>query len=75
MHIHDKGVYHRDLKLDNIMLKLKKNEAEEEKIEELLLIDFGFAFQNKESDELRNICGTPNYMAPEIFKRQIHKGR
>jgi serine/threonine protein kinase len=36
--IHTAGVIHRDLKPDNIMIKLKNN-----KIIDLKLIDFGFA--------------------------------
>lgn len=42
---------------------------EKNELEDLLLIDFGFAVQNSNNDLLRNICGTPNYMAPEIFRR------
>lgn len=64
------------VKLRNQALPTKDNKLEQlrdatekSELEDLLLIDFGFAVQNLNDDLLRNICGTPNYMAPEIFQR------
>ena len=60
-YLHERNIIHRDLKLENIFLT--DNMV-------LKLGDFGLAIQLKQSEE--NIkdfpCGTPNYMAPEIFE-------
>lgn len=57
--LHDKRIIHRDLKLGNIFLGHGM---------QIKLGDFGLAAQ-LESDEERKctICGTPNYIAPEIL--------
>ena len=52
-------VLHRDLKLGNLFL--------DEKLQ-IKIGDFGLATQLSQSIDLRaSICGTPNYMAPEIL--------
>jgi serine/threonine protein kinase len=52
-------VLHRDLKLGNLFL--------DEKLQ-IKIGDFGLATQLSQSVDLRaSICGTPNYMAPEIL--------
>lgn len=60
-YLHRKDIVHCDLKLENIVLNRDK----------VRLVDFGFARKNahKESDI---ICGTPNYMSPELIKREKH---
>ena len=68
-YIHNKNIYHRDLKLENIMVKLNG-----QKVEECLLIDFGFAIKVNDSYKEKNLCGTLNYMAPEIFERNVKHG-
>lgn len=57
---HRKRIAHRDIKLDNLLLVEKGNEAT------LKLADFGFARKCRISG-LTTMCGTPNYMAPEVF--------
>ena len=47
---------------------------EEDQIKECLLIDFGFAVQVKDKYQQKNLCGTLNYMAPEIFDRKVIDG-
>ena len=58
-YLHSRGIAHRDLKLDNIVLTKSLKPK---------LIDFGFAFQNRFFDTLRQtVCGTLEYMSPEII--------
>lgn len=61
--IHDKGVAHRDLKLENVLLDSKKM---------VKLSDFGFAcftFDKNTREDLlaHTACGTRPYQAPESF--------
>lgn len=59
--MHKCGVMHRDLKLDNILLK------DSEDAKSVKMIDFGFARFITEESPLMEKCGTPGYIAPEIF--------
>ena len=62
-HIHLTGIIHRDLKSENIMIRVS---PDHDVIEELKVIDFGFATFIEESAESRSVCGTDYYAAPEI---------
>ena len=66
-YLHSQNIYHRDLKLDNIMVASSLQNSE---IEEIFIIDFGFAILNKSNGYIDSICGTPRYMAPEIFDKK-----
>ncbi len=59
-HIHSKGIMHRDLKPENILLK-----SEDELI--IKISDFGLSALVDEKEHLFNKCGTPGYVAPEVF--------
>ena len=57
--MHSNRILHRDLKLGNCFLDSKL---------QIKIGDFGLATKLKEDLDLRlSICGTPNYMAPEIL--------
>lgn len=59
-YLHANRVIHRDLKLGNLFLKEGPN---------LKLGDFGLAtLVYGEDDRKRTICGTPNYIAPEVLE-------
>jgi len=61
---HLAGVVHADLKCDNIVVEQRRTGQDQVKV-----VDFGIArLVNAPRDgEDRNICGTPEYMAPEII--------
>ena len=56
---------HRDLKLQNILLTEKSDNAQ------LKLADFGLAKRQENKEDLfETICGTPIYMAPELQRNE-----
>jgi serine/threonine protein kinase len=58
-YLHHHNVIHRDLKLGNLFLSKDMT---------IKLGDFGLAAQLTESGERKKtICGTPNYIAPEVL--------
>ena len=58
-YMHSHRIIHRDIKLGNIFLNEKM---------EIKMGDFGLAAKLEfEGERKRTICGTPNYIAPEIL--------
>ena len=57
---------HRDLKPDNILIERDS----EGRLKKCKLIDFGFACHINDVEATKNTCGTPNYVAPEVFLGQ-----
>ena len=64
-YIHSRGIVHRDIKLENILLDLNNI---------IKICDFGVGKLIKPNTILKNQCGTPVYMAPEILKGNGYKG-
>lgn len=64
-YIHGKGITHRDLKLENILLTPSQ---------QVKIIDFGFSTWTKKDGKLKTFCGTPTYMAPEIINKNEYQG-
>jgi cGMP-dependent protein kinase len=68
-HIHGHGIAYRDLKPENLLLDAKGY---------VKVIDFGFAkqvpWEDKKGfhDKSYTICGTPEYLAPEIIQSKGH---
>ncbi|KAA8528162.1 hypothetical protein F0562_035587 [Nyssa sinensis] len=65
---HNKGVYHRDLKLENLLVDAKGN---------TMITDFGLSAlpQHVRDDGLlHTTCGSPNYVAPEILANRGYDG-
>lgn len=64
-YMHELNVIHRDLKLGNLFL---------DKTLRVKVGDFGLATKLSSSDEKRKtICGTPNYIAPEVIEGDKEK--
>ena len=64
-YIHSRGIVHRDIKLENILLDLNNI---------IKICDFGVGKLIKPNTILKDQCGTPVYMAPEILKGNGYKG-
>lgn len=58
VYMHQRGIYHRDIKTTNIMVKDGRG----------CLLDFGMAVESSCEKEYL-YCGTSNYLSPEMVKR------
>ncbi|XP_009759144.1 CBL-interacting serine/threonine-protein kinase 21-like isoform X3 [Nicotiana tabacum] len=64
-HCHSKGVYHRDLKPQNLLLDGKGN---------IKVSDFGLSTLAKASSLLSTTCGSPSYVSPELLSQKGYEG-
>lgn len=62
-HLHSNGIMHRDLKPENILLDADGH---------AMLTDFGLAKQFDENTRSNSLCGTVEYMSPEIVLGKGH---
>ena len=71
-YIHDLKIIHRDLKLDNILVKFE-NEIDKNQMNllkaEVKIIDFGFAAYKDQTGLLKTAIGSPMNMDPLILKK------
>jgi calcium/calmodulin-dependent protein kinase I len=68
-YIHSAGIVHRDLKPENLLFRTPAEDAD------IMIADFGLSrvmeggVGSEKLNLLTEVCGTPGYMAPEIFKK------
>lgn len=63
-YVHQRRIIHRDLKLGNMLLNDNMD---------LKLADFGLATRvDFEGERKMTVCGTPNYIAPEVLQKKGH---
>ena len=64
-YLHSLGIAHRDLKPENLLYYHPGHDSK------ILITDFGLSASIKASEGyMKTICGTPEYIAPEILARQ-----
>ncbi|CAO3592269.1 unnamed protein product [Absidia cylindrospora] len=66
-HMHAQGIYHRDIKLENVLLK-SDNEDDDASSFTCKVADFGLATRERYSLEFG--CGSTTYLAPEHFDEE-----
>ncbi|CAD8208011.1 unnamed protein product [Paramecium pentaurelia] len=62
-HMHSRGVFHRDIKLDSILIQSQ--------LPSVLLTNFCYS-ETQISQTQYKKCGTPGFIAPEIFKTKLY---
>eukprot|EP01039_Chlorochromonas_danica_P000319 gene319-342_t len=62
-HIHSRGIAHRDIKLQNILI-----DSTNDRTAQLKLIDFGYGSRFVGALPMRTKCGTPYTTAPEVIR-------
>jgi serine/threonine protein kinase len=62
---HSKGVFHRDIKAENLLLDCDFN---------LKIADFGLSAPGSQGKLLSTECGTKGYMAPEVVAHEPYDG-
>lgn len=64
-YVHSRGVVHRDLKLENVLLDEKCN---------IKIADFGFGREYEKGKLLETYCGTTGYASPEMLAGRRYAG-
>ena len=60
-YLHNHNILYRDLKPENILISSDGH---------IKLVDFGLARENVKDNVIKSFCGSPNYLSPEMIKKQ-----
>lgn len=63
VYLHSKNVIHRDIKPENLLLSRK---------DELKIADFGWSVHDSAKSRRQTLCGTLDYLAPEMVEGKKH---
>ncbi|KAJ3130597.1 hypothetical protein HK100_007892 [Physocladia obscura] len=66
-YLHGQNIVHRDIKPENLLFRAKDSN-------DLVIADFGLSkiADGEALNNLRTLCGTPGYMAPEVILKTGH---
>lgn len=64
-HIHNHNIAHRDVKLENVLIDNRGR---------VFVVDLGLCAFIEENKLCRDWCGSDNYLAPEIVRRNAYNG-
>ncbi|XP_064351400.1 serine/threonine-protein kinase ULK2 isoform X4 [Camelus dromedarius] len=73
--LHSKGVIHRDLKPQNILLSYASRRKSSVSGIRIKIADFGFARYLHSNMMAATLCGSPMYMAPEVIMSQHYDAK
>jgi len=62
-YLHSMNIVHRDIKPENMLVDVMGY---------VKLADFGFAKKLGPDGRTRTFCGTPGYLAPEVYRKRAH---
>lgn len=65
-YLHSLGIVHRNLKPENIMLRSTTSDTD------FALLDFSFSKHVEDAARDQNLCGTADYIAPEVFTSRFY---